>query len=164
MGLSVFSRSSGSTGSQSPSIYRSANLPSRIYSNFITTQPTIFFDAIYCPDNLQYPLIRFTSCYLNSLFVDFIRERVQLEGLSYNDTKRQAECQAAHQAARSHWNALWCSKIGPRSIPKRHGKRQNSKASADAWHLTLDAPLDAWCGYSFSACPLPPWGLVVLGG
>ena len=27
--------------------------------------------------------------------------------------------------------------MGPRSIPKRHGKRQNFKAAADALRLTL---------------------------
>ena len=38
---------------------------------------------------------------------------------SYTHTERQA----ARQAARSHWNALWRSKIDPRPIPKRHGER-----------------------------------------
>ena len=50
--------------------------------------------------------------------------------LSYNHTERQVERQAACQAARSHWNALWRSKMGPRSIPERHGKHQNFKAAA----------------------------------
>ena len=53
--------------------------------------------------------------------------------LRHNHTKGQA----ASQAARSHWNTLWSSKMGPRSIPKHHGKRQNFKAAA--WPLTLGA-------------------------
>ena len=50
--------------------------------------------------------------------------------LSYNHTERQVEHQAACQVARSYWNALWLSKMGPRSIPKCHGKCQNFKAAA----------------------------------
>ena len=46
--------------------------------------------------------------------------------LSYEHTERQA----AAAASRSHWNALWHSKIGPRPIPKRPPKRQNFKAAA----------------------------------
>ena len=45
--------------------------------------------------------------------------------LSYEHT----ELQASASAVRSHWNALWRSKMGPRSIPKRHGKHQNFKAA-----------------------------------
>ena len=41
--------------------------------------------------------------------------------LSYTHTKRQA----AAAAARSHWNALWRSKMGPRSIFKRQGERHH---------------------------------------
>ena len=48
------------------------------------------------------------------------------------------ERQAAASAARSYWNALWRSKIGPRPIAKRHPKRQNFKAAAVA---------DARCGH-----------------
>ena len=44
----------------------------------------------------------------------------------HNHTERQA----ARQAARSHWNALWRFKMGPRSIPKRQPKRPNFKAAA----------------------------------
>ena len=40
-------------------------------------------------------------------------------------------------SVKDHLNVLWLSKMGPRSIPKRHGKRQNFKAAADAWRLTL---------------------------
>ena len=65
--------------------------------------------------------------------------------LSYNHTERQAESQVAHQAARSHWNALWRSKMGPRSIPKRQPKHQNFKAAA--WRLMLDAR----CGYALGS-------------
>ena len=53
--------------------------------------------------------------------------------LRHNHTERQA----TRQAARSHWNTLWCSKMGPRSIPKCHGNCQNFKAAT--WRLTLDA-------------------------
>ena len=58
-----------------------------------------------------------------------------ISSLSYEHTKRQA----AAAAARSHWNALWRSKMGPRSIPKHHGKRQNFKGAA----VTA-----AWCVYT----------------
>ena len=53
--------------------------------------------------------------------------------LSYTHTERQAA------AARSHWNEMWRSNIGPRPIPKCQPKRQNFKAAAAA---------DAWCGYT----------------
>ena len=43
---------------------------------------------------------------------------------------KHTERQAAAATARSHWNALWRSKIGPRPIPKRQPKRQNFKAAA----------------------------------
>ena len=67
---------------------------------------------------------------------------------SYNHTERQVERQAACQAAKSHWKALWHFKMGPRSIPKRHGKRQNFKAAA--WRLTLGVviPLKANSHYA----------------
>ena len=51
------------------------------------------------------------------------------------------ERQAARQVAMSHWNALWCSKIGPRSIPNHHGKRQNFKAAARCSTLGVFIPL-----------------------
>ena len=49
----------------------------------------------------------------------------KLNALRLTHTKRQAERQASRQAARSHRNALWRSKMGPRSIPKRQGERHN---------------------------------------
>ena len=89
----------------------------------------------------------------SSLFIadaDTFRLRQHLENcrceisvdlvLRHNHAKRQVERQAACQAARSHWNTLWRSKMGPRSIPKRHGKRQNFKAATR-------------CGYSFTRHP-----------
>ena len=45
---------------------------------------------------------------------------------------KHTERQAAASAAKSHWNALWRSKIGPRPIPKRQPKCQNFKATAAA--------------------------------
>ena len=49
---------------------------------------------------------------------------------TYNHTERQAERQAERQVPRSHSNALWHSKMGPGSIPKRHDKRQDFKTAA----------------------------------
>ena len=54
------------------------------------------------------------------------------KALSYEHTKRQVAVSASAAEARSHWDALWCSKIGPRPIPNRHPKRQNFKAAAAA--------------------------------
>ena len=122
-----------------------------IFKLYHPTAHNFFFDTISSRDNLQYPLIRFTSRYLNSLFVDFIRERVQLEGLSNNHTECQAAHQVARQVGRSHWNTLWCSKMGPRSISKHHGKRQNFKAATDAWGLTLHLML----GVGIALLPAP---------
>ena len=65
--------------------------------------------------------------------------------LSYTHTKRQVSAAAA--AARSHWNALWCSKISPRPIPKCQGE----------WHpvhnQTMD--LDSWRCRCRSVCSYP---------
>ena len=58
--------------------------------------------------------------------------------LSYEHTERQAAASATAAASRSHWNALWRSKIGPRPIPKCHPKCQNFKAAARCvYTLTL---------------------------
>ena len=65
------------------------------------------------------------------------------QNLSYNHTERQAERQASTATARSHWNALRRLKIGPRPIPKCH-----HRLNVFNLPLTLDAPLDAWCGYA----------------
>ena len=69
--------------------------------------------------------------YLEFWKVKFFSRIVEL---SYTHTERQALRYASPAAARSHWNVLWRSKMSPRSIPKRHGKRQNFKAAA--WRLT----------------------------
>ena len=55
--------------------------------------------------------------------------------LSYTQTECQVARQASAAVAKSHWNALWRYKMGPISIPKHHGKRQNFKAAT--WRLML---------------------------
>ena len=54
---------------------------------------------------------------LKELQVSIIGQRNSVK-LLYNHTELQAERQASAAAARSHWNALWRLKIGPRPIPK----------------------------------------------
>ena len=67
----------------------------------------------------------------------------QLVDLGYNHTERQAAAAASVSvaAARSHWIALWCSKISPRPTLKCQPKCQNIKTAAAA---------DARCGHLFT--------------
>ena len=69
--------------------------------------------------------------------------------LWYKHTKHQVELQEARQVARSHWNALWHSKTGPRPIPKWEGKRHTVQCNG------FNLPLDAQCVYIFSQWNTP---------
>ena len=158
VGISVFSRSSGSTGPQSHLFIREPTFLQEYIQTSSQHNPQVFLIQFILILTYNIHLFILLLVNLTVYLLILYEKRVQLEGLSYNHTKWQVERQAAHQAARSHWNALWCSKMGLRSIPKHHGKRQNSKASA--CHLMLYAR----CGCALSACPLPSWGLVVLVG
>ena len=72
VGLSVFSQSNGSTGPQFPPFIGVPTVLQEYIQTSSLHNPQFFFDTISSRDNLQYPLICFTSRYLNSLFVDFI--------------------------------------------------------------------------------------------
>ena len=76
--------------------------------------------------------------------------------LSYEHTERQA----AAAVSRSHWNALWRSKIGPRPIPKRHPKRQNFKAAAAAAaRCVYTLTGNNWQIWDLNCCNKHHWGV-----
>ena len=57
------------------------------------------------------------------IFMQFSRKIGQNNGLAPPPLRyKHTECQKVAAVARSHWNALWRSKIGARPIPKCYGK------------------------------------------
>ena len=114
-------------------------------SNFNRKQSLLFYFLTFCSSTFNF-LWKYYRC--TFLPLASISEDISTV-YSYTHTERQAARQGSAAAPRSHWNALWRSKMGPRSNPKHHSKHQNFKAAAwcltlDAWRLTLGVfiPLD----------------------
>ena len=83
----------------------------------------------YCPQNAC-----LASLTTNSFFTQNPKQPSKLVhnvNLSYTHTERQALA----SVARSHWNALWRSRISPRPIPKRQGEWH--PVHNGSWCLTL---------------------------
>ena len=89
----------------------------------------------------SYPILILTSGIVKYFYFALINVTIHLfflkedlVHLSYTHTERQA----AASVARSHWKALWWSKIGPRPIPKCQGECHHVHNTFH-WDLAADA-------------------------